>query len=179
MRERVFKCVLVMLATSLACIACGRRDEAQTEPPQLKQLREALPGAKVEIQDPRQLERLGPAVVPGILPDSEVRSRRAKALAGDRAAAYELVHHFDLIGNSSESQFWTRIGAENGEYNSMMSMGFASREKQGLESCVRAVFWFSRAKALLESDPRSPDTDILIQAAEQEIAKTKKQMEGC
>lgn len=179
MRERAFKCVLVMLATSLACTACGKREEAKDKPSNLTQLREALPGAQVEPYDPRQSEKLGPAAVPGILPDSEVTSRRVRALAGDGVAAYQLFHHYQLIGNSAESQSWARIGAENGEYNSMMSMGFGLSQEQDLESCVRAVFWFSRAKAQLESDARSPDTDILIQAAEKKIAEVRKQTDGC
>jgi len=179
MRGPAFKCVLVMVATSLASIACGRREEPEDKPSNLTQLREALPGAQVEPYDPRQSEKLGPAAVPGILPDSALRSRRVRALAGDGVAAYQLFHHYQLVGNSAESHVWARIGAENGEYNSMMSMGFAFSQERELESCVRAVFWFSRAKAQLESDARSPDTDILIQAAEKEIAEVRTQTDGC
>jgi hypothetical protein len=168
-----------MLASSLACISCGKSEEAEDKPSNLTQLREALPGAQVEPYDPRQSEKLGPAAVPGILPDSELKSRRVKALAGDGVAAYQLFHHYQLIGNSSESQFWTRIGAENGEYNSMMSMGIVSSQEHVMESCVRAIFWFTRAKAQLESDAPSHDTRILIQAVEEEIANVRKQTVGC
>lgn len=179
MRVRALNSVLVILTASLACIACGSKEDAEDKPSNLTQLRDALPEAKVEPFDPRQLEKLGPSAVPGVLPDSELGSRRLKALTGDGVAAYQLFHHYQLIGNSAESQFWARVGAENGEYNSMMSMGFVLSQEHKLESCVRAVFWFSRAKAQLESDARSPDTNILIQAIEEKIAELGKQTGGC
>jgi len=168
-----------MVASSVACIACGTKEGGEDKASNVTQLREALPGAQVEAYDPRQSEKLGPAAVPGILPDSELKSHRVRALAGDGVAAYRLFQHYQLIGNAAESQLWARIGAENGEYNSLMSMGLVLSQEHELESCVRAIFWFSRAKALLESDARSPDVRILIQAAEEKIAEVRKQTGGC
>ena len=188
--QRSISLLLMLLATfALAGCERGQKDTTAAEaagktysidsPEGAALLKEAIPGAQIVPYDPQQMKKLGPSAVPGILVDSQVSELTKRALSGDGPSAYQLVHHFNLVGNDKESQHWARIGAENGEYNSMMLMGFEYGDGQGLDACVRAVYWFSRAKKDLQSGAQSPYMDILTRAADEEIAKVRKKTEGC
>ena len=175
------------LIALLAIGGCEKKEKAQAgEKSNIERLQEALPGAQVKPSDPEQLKKLGPSAVPGKLTDSAVVVRSRQALAGDGDAAYELHHHFQLKGNRAQAEYWARIGAENGEYNSMMAMGFALAQSTELESCLRAVYWFSRARTQLESDVKDVQAgqskellEMLIRAADEEISGARKQVPGC
>jgi hypothetical protein len=183
--------VLTLIAVT-SLVGCEKSEKSEnsekagSESANLQQLREALPGARVEPLDPEQLKKLGPSAVPGILRDSELSLRQARALGGDGAAAYDLYHHYKLVGREEESQFWARIGAENGEYNSMMLAGFASGKEDGLEGCMRAVYWFRRARGELEADLASGDAganrdgiEALLRSVDEEITSVKQRVAGC
>lgn len=184
-QQRLTKLSIPFIAF-LALGGCEREEKAGYESSNLERLQDALPGAQVEPFDPAQLKKLGPSEVPGILPDSELNVRRRKALAGDGAAAYQLFHHYQLVGNHAQSEYWARIGAENGEYNSMMLLGFASGREGGLDGCVRAVYWFMRARSELESELKSMEAgahqdeiEALIQSADDEVTSVKRRVAGC
>jgi hypothetical protein len=177
---------LLLTLIAVMSVGCEKREKAGSESANLQQLQEALPGARLEPFDPGKLKKLGPAAVPGILPDSELSLHRARALGGDGAAAYDLYHHYNLVGSEEESQSWARIGAENGEYNSMMLVGFASGKEDGLEGCVRAVYWFRRARAELEANLESGEAganrdgiEALLRGVDEEITSVKQRTAGC
>jgi hypothetical protein len=177
--------LLLTLIAVMSVVGCEKKEKAGSESAN-QRLQEALPGARVEPFDPEQLKKLGPAAVPGILPDPQLSLHRARALGGDGAAAYELYHHYNLVGSEEESQFWARIGAENGEYNSMMLVGFASGKENGPEGCMRAVYWFRRARAELEADLESAEAganrdgiEALLSGVDEEITSVKQRTAGC
>jgi hypothetical protein len=186
MTQSQLRHILIMCIMILAVGACEKKDAANREKANVDRIREALPGVRVETADPHEREKLGPSAVPGIIPEHALAALRKQALAGDGTAAYALVEHYDLVGNEMELRAWARIGAENGEYNSMMLMGFDSQQTGGLEACVRAVYWFTRAKSDLEEYRKATTTNVngggieaQIQTAEEEIAKARKQFPGC
>jgi len=178
---------LLLAGTTLLVLGgCEGSQEAGEESSNLERLKKALPGARVEQVDPEQMKNLGPSAVPGILPDYQLTVVRKRALAGDGPSAYTLFHHYDLVGNDAEAQAWTRIGAENGEYNSMMLMGFASEQQGGIDGCMRAVYWFTRARGELENDLKSAGPEVprenieaLIRTADDEITSARAQSAGC
>jgi hypothetical protein len=174
------------LIAVLSLVGCEEREKTGSGSANLQQLQEALPGARVEPFEPEQLKNLGPAAVPGILQDSQLSLHRARALRGDGAAAYELSHHYNLVGGEEESQLWARIGAENGEYNSMMLVGSAFAKEDGLEGCLRAVYWFRRARAELEAELESAEAgtnrdgiEAMLQSVDEEITSARHRTAGC
>lgn len=168
---------------------CQRHEREVASPDVDQQSAKALPGVRIEQFDPAQLANLGPAASPsGVIASStDLSVLRRKALEGDSSAAFRVMQHFNAVGNPSQAVVWARIGAENGEYNSMRWMAFDYGQKDGLENCLRAVYWLARAKEELEGGLKSPDLTkiqeglarIQIEAGDEELARLRKRTSGC
>jgi hypothetical protein len=98
--------------------------------------------------------------VPRVHSDSDVSGPRKNTLVRDGASTYELVRHYGLVGNDTEAHLWARIGAENGEHDSMMLMGFESGRKGRLDGCRRAVYWLTRTRTELQADDNSRRSSV-------------------
>ena len=170
---------MLTLIAFFAFAGCESKEMAGEEASNLERLKEAFPGARVVPSDPEQLKKLGPSAVPGIFTDAQLAELRKRALAGHGFAAYQLFTQYQLMGKYEEALNWARLGAENGDYYSMMMMGFNSGKGEGRESCVQAIDWFTRAKTKLQRLSQTPGTKALILEADDEIAKARKRTEGC
>jgi TPR repeat protein len=130
----------------------------------------------------------GPAATPdGVLTPEKLLLQSRDALSGDPKAAYGLFIHFQKVGRPSEADKWARVGAENGDHNSMMYLAYQYEKAGGVEGCIRAVYWLSRARKVLESSADLSGSSEVLKSSvlmymsdvDADIARLRRNTPGC
>jgi TPR repeat protein len=81
-----------------------------------------------------------------IIPDSEIQGLKIAALKGSGEAARRLSYHYFFgVYYPDQAEYWTQIGAEDGDPAMEFSYGTFLRDKADPMAKMRAEYW--RAKA--------------------------------